>query len=176
MSKYFHLSIAGVLLLILGACCMKAPVTDTQSPQVSVLVSDSSMNGGNPYSYMLYQSDGPRKERSFVTKDDSVQLRFVGRDVGGVKSVVVKAENGKLTSGPFIGVGTVESSVEGNSDIMTINGEKDCATNTLDHTVTVSSRDGSPVIVSVKVLDQGGISGRSNTTPAPDIQIVFSSP
>ena len=57
-----------------------------------------------------------------------------------------------------------------------IHGEKDCATNPLDHTVTVSSKDGSPVIVSIKVLDQGGISRRSNSTSAPDIKIVFSSP
>jgi len=83
MSKFFNLLIGGVFLLALSACYQKAPVLDKQSPQLSVMVSDSSYNGNNPYSYMLYESNGPREEAGFVTKDASANIRAHAADFGG---------------------------------------------------------------------------------------------
>jgi len=174
MTKFFSLMIVGVLLLALGACYQKAPVLDKVSPRLSVQISDSGYNASNAYSYMLYESHGPREEAAFVTKDGSANIRTHGADVGGVKAIVVRAENGTLTPAPYIGERSIETTVDGNASVVTIYGDPLYAQTPLEHVVTVTPNGSNEVIVNVSVQDLGGLEGRSNTTASPDIKVVFS--
>jgi hypothetical protein len=173
MTKYIQLSIVVSFLFLVSACYQKAPVLDKQSPQLSVMVSDSRYNSNNAYSYMLYESNGPREEAGFVTKEASVNIRAHAADVGGVKSIVIRAENGTLTPVPY--VRSIETSVDGNASIVTINGDPVYAQTPLEHMVIVTPNGSNEVLVSVSVQDLGGFSGRSNTTATPEIKVVFSS-
>ena len=175
MSNISTLLVGGVLLLALGACYQKAPVLDKQSPQLSVMVSDSRYNSSNAYSYMLYESNGPREEAGFVTKDATVNIRAHAADFGGVKNIVITAENGTLTPAPYIGVRPIETTVDGNTSIVTISGDQLYAQTPLEHVVTVTPNGSNEVIVNVSANDLGGFEGRSNTTSTPDIKVVFSS-
>lgn len=175
MSKLFTLLVGGVFLIALGACYQKAPVLDSQNPQMSVMVSDSSYNGANAYSYMLYESHGPRKETGFVTNDASANIRTHGADFGGIKSIVITAENGTLTPAPYVGQRTIETTVDGNNSTVTIYGDQAYAQTPLEHLVTLTPNGSSEVLVNVSVQDLGGYSGRSNTT-ATDLKIVFTTP
>ncbi len=188
MSKVFTLLVGGVLLLALGACGLKPPIDDATPPRASVIVSDSTYDINNPFSYMNYDSSGPgpdpfagvigqRTETGFVTKDGSVNFRVTGSDVGGIKSVIVMAKNGTIIPGtytrPFSA--SLEVSTEGDTDVLVFSNTTSYANTPLDHTVTITPKTDNPeVIVSVEVLDMGGISGRSNVTTVPDIIIAFS--
>ena len=174
MSKFFSLLIGGVLLLAASACYQKAPVIDKQSPQLSVMISDSGYNASNAYSYMLYESHGPREEAGFVTKDGSANIRAHAADFGGVKNIVITAENGTLTPAPYIGVRPIETTVDGNTSIVTISGDQLYAQTPLEHVVAVTPNGSNEVIVNVSANDLGGLEGRSNTTSTPDIKVVFS--
>ena len=175
MSKIFTLVIGGVLLLALAACgTIQPPVIDSDSPQLSVMVSDSGYNASNPYSYMLYQSNGPRKEAGFVTTDASANIRAHGADFGGIKSIVFRAENGTLTPASGYGIKNIETSVDGNASIVTVYGDMSYAMTPLEHMVTVAPNGSSEVLVTVTVNDRGGLSGNSNTTTSPEIKVVFS--
>jgi len=174
MSNIFTLLIGGVLLLAASACYQKAPVIDSVSPRLSVQVSDSGYNASNAYSYMLYESHGPREEAAFVTKDGSANIRTHGADVGGVKAIIVRAENGTLTPAPYIGERSIETTVDGNASIVTIYGDPLYAQTPLEHVVTVTPNGSNEVIVNVSVQDLGGFEGRSNVTSSPDIKVVFS--
>ena len=174
MSKIFRLVFGGIILVALSACYQKAPVIDSQSPQLSVMVSDSGYNSANAYSYMLYESNGPRKEAGFVTKDASANIRAHAADMGGVKQIVFRAENGTLTPAPYVGVRSMETTVDGNASIVTISGEQDYALTPLEHLVTLTPNGSKEVIVTVTAYDLGGFSGRSNSTASPEIKIVFS--
>lgn len=174
MSKFFTFLIGGVLLLAVSACYQKAPVLDKESPRLSVRVSDSSYNANNVYSYMLYESHGPREEAGFVTKDASANIRAHGADFGGVKSITITAENGTLTPAPYIGVRPIETTVDGNTSIVTISGDQLYAQTPLEHVVTVTPNGSNEVLVNVSVQDLGGFEGRSNTTASPEIKVVFS--
>lgn len=176
MSKLLGLTIGGVLLLVLSSCgAIQPPVIDSVSPQISVMVSDSRYNANDVYSYMLYQSSGPRTETGFVTTDGSANIRAHASDLGGVKTIVFRAENGTLTPAPYIGDRTIETSVDGNASIVTIYGDQNYAMTPLEHLVTLTPNDSNEVIVSVSTQDLGGLEGHSNTTTTPDIKIVFSS-
>ena len=175
MTKYIQLSIVVSFLFLVSACYQKAPVLDKQSPQLSVMVSDSRYNSNNAYSYMLYESNGPREEAGFVTKEASVNIRAHAADVGGVKSIVIRAENGTLTPAPYVGVRSIETSVDGNASIVTLHGDPVYAKTPLEHMVTVTPNGSNEVLVSVSVQDLGGFSGRSNATATPEIKVVFSS-
>ena len=189
MSRYFQLSIVVALVMVLGACGVKPPIDDNTPPGVSVVVSDSTFNASNPYSYMRYDqvgpgyvplsgTIGPRSETGFVTKDGSVNFHVKGYDVGGIKSVIVRAQNGTITPGNYIGVFpvTLEVTTEGDTDVLVFSNDSSYANTPLEQTITISPKTDNPeVIVSVEVLDMGGISGRSNVTTAPDIILAFSS-
>ena len=113
----------------------------------------------------------------FVTKDGSVNFHVKGYDVGGVKSVVVRAQNGTITPGQYIGIFQVglDVSTEGDTDVFVLSNDTAYANTPLEHSLTISPKTDNPeVIVSVEVLDMGGISGRSNSTTAPDVTIAFS--
>lgn len=174
MSKFFSLLIGGFLLLVASACYQKAPVIDKTSPQLSVMISDSGYNASNAYSYMLYESHGPREEAGFVTKDGSANIRAHAADFGGVKSIVIRAENGKLVPAPYIGTRTIETTQDGNASVVTIYGDQLYAQTPLEHVVTVTPNGSNEVIVNVSANDLGGFEGRSNTTSTPDIKVVFS--
>jgi len=188
MKKYFTFSMVLALLLVLGACGLKPPVDDNTPPGISIVASDSTYNGNNPYSYMRYDfvgpgyvplsgTIGPRSETGFVTKDGSVNFQVKANDVGGVKSVIVRAQNGTIAPGQYIGTFpvTLDVTTEGDTDVLVFANTSSYAFTPLDHTVVISPKTDNPeVIVSVEVLDMGGISGRSNVTTAPDVRIVFS--
>lgn len=187
-TRYFHLSLVLVFTLALMACGVKPPIDDNTPPGVSIVVSDSTFNASNPYSYMRYDdvgpgyvpfsgTIGPRSETGFVTKDGSVNFHVKGYDVGGVKSVVVRAQNGTITPGQYIGIFQVglDVSTEGDTDVFVLSNDTAYANTPLEHSLTISPKTDNPeVIVSVEVLDMGGISGRSNSTTAPDVTIAFS--
>ena len=124
---------------------------------------------------MLYESHGPREEAGFVTKDSSANIRAHAADFGGVKNIVITAENGTLTPAPYIGVRPIETTVDGNTSIVTISGDQLYAQTPLEHVVTVTPNGSNEVIVNVSANDLGGFEGRSNTTSTPDIKVVFSS-
>lgn len=188
-TKSFQLGIVLVLMLALGACGLKPPVDDSTPPRVSVIASDSTFNLNDPFSYMRYDSSGPgpqpfagiigqRTETGFVTKDGAVNFRVGGADVGGVKSVIVRAQNGTITPGTYTGAFPVslEVATEGDTDVLVMTNTSKYAFTPLDHTVTITQKTDNPeVIVSVEVLDMGGITGRSNSTTTPDIILAFSS-
>lgn len=176
MSKFFSLLIGGVLLFAASACYQKAPVLDKESPRLSVRVSDSTYNGSNPYSYMLYESHGPREEAGFVTKDGSANIRAHGADVGGVKVITVRAQNGTLVPAPYIGVRQIETMQDGDTSVVSIYGDQLYAQTPVEHVVTVKPNGSNEVIVNVTVEDLGGFEGRSNVTSSPDIKVVFSNP
>jgi len=188
MSKYFQLTFVFALLLVLGACGVKPPIDDATPPGVSIVVSDSTYNASNPYSYMRYDqvgpgyvpfsgTIGPRSETGFVTKDGSVNFHVKGYDVGGIKSVVVRAQNGTIAPGQYRGTSAVALDVttEGDTDVLVLSNTTSYASTPLEHIFTITPTTDNPeVIVSVEVLDMGGISGRSNVTTAPDVLIAFS--
>ena len=134
---------------------------------------DSTGPGPAPFAGVI----GQRTETGFVTKDSAVNFRVGGADVGGVKSVIVRAKNGTITPGTYTGAFPVslEVTTEGDTDVFVMTNTSKYAFTPLDHTVSISPKTDNPeVIVSVEVLDMGGISGRSNSTKTPDIIIAFS--
>ena len=187
MVKSLQIGVVVVSLIILGACGIKPPIDDNTPPEVSIIASDSTFNINNPYSYMRYDSAtianpfagtiGPRSETGFVTKDGSANFRVMGVDMGGVKSVVVRAQNGTITAEPYIGSPpiSVDVTTEGDTDVLVLANTSVYAVTPIDHTVVISPKTANPEVnVSVEVLDMGGISGRSNVTNAPNIKLVFS--
>ncbi len=188
-TRYFQLSLVLVFALALMACGIKPPIDDNTPPGVSIVVSDSTFNASNPYSYMRFDqvgpgyvplsgTIGPRSETGFVTKDGSVNFHVKANDVGGIKSVVIRAKNGTIAPGTYSGIfpGTLDLTTEGDTDILVIANPGPYAVTPLEHTVGISQKTDNPeVIVSVEVLDMGGISGRSNITTAPDVTLAFSS-
>ena len=174
MIKFFSLLIGGVVLLALSACgTIQPPVLDSDSPQLSVMVSDSGYNSADAYSYMLYESNGPRKEAGFVTTEGSANIRAHGADFGGIKSIEFRAENGTLTPASGYGIKEIETSVDGNASVVTVYGDMSYAMTPLEHMVTVMPNGSNEVLVTVSVNDRGGLSGNSNTTTTPEIKVVF---
>ncbi|MEM7009222.1 MAG: hypothetical protein AAF462_08835 [Thermodesulfobacteriota bacterium] len=188
VNKHFYISFLLVFALVLGACGVKPPIDDDTPPGISIVASDSTYNPNNKYSYMRYDdvgpgyvpfsgTIGPRYETGFVTKDGSVNLQVKGYDPGGIKSIVVRAQNGTITPGKYIGPfpTTLEVTTEGDTDVLVFANAGKYANTPLDHTIAISPKTDNPeVIVSVEVFDMGGISGRSNSTKAPDIILAFS--
>ena len=188
VTKSFQLTLVVALVFVLGACGIKPPVDDATPPRASVIVSDSTYNLNDKFSYMRYDSSGPgpapfagvigqRTETGFVTKDGAVNFRVGGADVGGVKSVIVRAKNGTITPGTYTGAFPVslEVTTEGDTDVFIMTNTSKYAFTPLDHTVSISPKTDNPeVLVNVEVLDMGGISGRSNSTSTPEIIIAFS--
>ena len=188
MKRLLQFSLVLSVMIVLGACGLKPPVNDTTPPRVSIIVSDSTMNLNDKFSYMRYDSSGPgpapfagtigqRTDTGFVTKDGSVNFRVGGADVGGVKNVVVRAQNGTISPGVYTGPFPVslEVTTEGDTDVLVFSNTSEYAFTPLDQTITITPKTDNPeVIVSVEVMDMGGLVERSNTTTAPDIIIAFS--
>ncbi len=189
MSKYIQLSVVFGLLMVLGACGLKPPIDDDSPPIITVVASDSTYNINNPFSYMRYDTSGPgpepfagvigqRTETGFVTKDGSATFRVVARDVGGIKALIIRAQNGTISSEPHAGLfrTTTEITTEDDTDILVISNAEQYAITPIEQIIAISPKTDNPeVIVSVEALDMGGITGRSNTTTVPDIRLVFSS-
>lgn len=174
MTKFISLIIGGAVLLALSACgTIQPPVLDSDSPQLSVMVSDSGYNSADAYTYMLYESNGPRKEAGFVTTDSSANIRAHGADFGGIKSIEFRAENGTLTPASGYGIKKIETSVDGNASVVTVYGDMSYAMTPLEHMVTVVPNGSNEVLVTVTVNDRGGLSENSNTTTTPEIKVVF---
>ncbi len=177
MSKYIQFSIVFSLIIVLAACGLKPPFEDKTPPTISIVASDSRFNPNSPYSYMRYETTGLRTETGFLTPDNSVNFRVIARDVGGVNTVTIRAQNGTITSGPYSGYfrASTELTTEGDTDVLVITSQEPRAVTPIDQTIAISPKtdNNNEVIVSVEATDLGGQVQRINTTTAPDVRIVF---